>query len=168
MLFIPPLPSSQSSLPFPGVCLPPEKKLLEALHPPPLFFFLLLSSLASHYLLPCSSLSKYGTSDHQHGQPSWLAASTNSSHVSGRGPPICLGCCQLLVMRRHPPNVIKSLKKNLKVPGSWKGVYNNIIISLYIGSTKNERNRWNHNEIPKKTKNKKQKAKSKRGYETHV
>ena len=38
MLFIPPLLYSQSSLPSPGVWLPPEKKLLEALHPPPLFF----------------------------------------------------------------------------------------------------------------------------------
>ena len=48
-------------------------------------------------------LSKYGPSDHQHGRPSWLAASTSLSHVSGRGPPICLGCCQLLVMRMHLP-----------------------------------------------------------------
>ena len=40
--------------------------------------------------------------------PSWLAAhpiSCSCFHAE-RGPPTCLGCCQLLVMRRHLSNVI--------------------------------------------------------------
>ena len=94
----------------------------------PLFFPPFSFFLSSYFYLPqqattgstIAPLSKYGTSDHQHGLPSWLAASTSSSPMSGRGPPICLGCCQLLVMRRHPPNVIKSLKK-LKSPRLLKG-----------------------------------------------
>ena len=99
-----------------------------SLPPPPaltLLFYLPQQATTGSTIAP---LSKYDTSDHQHGQPSWLAASTSLSHVSGRGPPICVGCCQLFVMRRHPPNVIKSLK----VSSSWKGVYTCPNIKFYL------------------------------------
>ena len=130
----------------------------------PLFFSFLfslfLSSTASHY-----RLYYYSTQQVWHlwppGLPSWLPASTSSSPVSGRGPPICLGCCQLLVMRRHPPNVIKSLKKYLKVPGSWKGVYNMLLLLLFFKNVgtlcvkmtikKIEKTWWNHNARPRKS-----------------
>ena len=83
-----------------------------------------LSSTVSHYRLHyCSTQQVWHLLP-----PAWPAILTRCLHqlVScvGKGSPICLGCCQLLEMRRHPSNVIKSLQKNLKVPGSWKGVYN--------------------------------------------
>ena len=97
---------------------------------PTSFLSLFLSSTASHYRLHyCSTQQVWHL-----WPPAWPAILTCCLHqlasCVGKGPPICLGCCQLLVMRRHPPNVIKSLKKNLKVPDSWKGVYNNILVLI--------------------------------------
>ena len=60
-------------------------------------------------------------SNHQHGPCHLHASPCSSSPMSGRGPPTCLGCCQLLVMRRHPSNVIKTFKKTKSPPALQKG-----------------------------------------------
>ena len=82
---------------------------------PPLFFFF------RHYLFPCSYLlwqattcptvpriSSMALQSLAWPLPSWLAAHpiSRSCFHAEKGPPTCLGCCQLLVMRGPPSNVI--------------------------------------------------------------
>ena len=83
------------------------------------FFFLIplfVSSSASHYRLSYSPVSEHVVSQ----PPAWSATSlpVHAARLLCReGVPLtCLGCCQLLVMRRHPSNVIIYIKKKPKSP----------------------------------------------------
>ena len=73
------------------------------------FFFLIplfVSSSASHYRLSYSPVSEHVVAQ----PPAWSATSlpVHAARLLCREgvPPTCLGCCQLLVMRRHHSNVI--------------------------------------------------------------